>query len=71
MNPDKAVQQFMEDMELYDDEQLGTALFANVNAYKTFVQRGKDNVKEFSRIAGSVARTFESTSREFANNRPV
>jgi hypothetical protein len=50
---------------------MATTRIANVNAYKTFVQRGKDDVKEFSRIAGNTTRTFESTSREFAYNRPV
>jgi phage-related tail protein len=46
-------------------------LFANIDAYKAFVQREKDDVKEFSRIAANTARTFENTSREFANNRLV
>ena len=41
-------------------------LFANIGAYKTFVQREKDDVKEFSRIAANIARTFENNSREFA-----
>jgi phage-related tail protein len=40
-------------------------LFANIDAYKTFAQREKDDVKEFSRIAANTARTFENTSREF------
>jgi phage-related tail protein len=44
-------------------------MFASIDAYKTFVQREKDDVKEFSRIAANTARTFESSSREFANNR--
>jgi hypothetical protein len=42
-------------------------IFANVNAYKTFVQRGKDDVKGFSRIAANTTRTFENTSRDFIN----
>ena len=46
-------------------------LFANINAHKAFVQREKDDVKEFSRIAANTARTFENTSREFTNSRPV
>src|SRR5215471_3566923 len=41
-------------------------LFANIDAYKTFVQREKEDVKEFSRIAANTARTFENTSREFS-----
>jgi hypothetical protein len=39
-------------------------LFANIGAYKAFVQREKDDVKEFSRIAANNARTFENNSRE-------
>ncbi|MFZ0513147.1 MAG: hypothetical protein WAM14_16170 [Candidatus Nitrosopolaris sp.] len=42
-------------------------LFANINAYKAFVQREKDDVKEFSRIAANTAKTFEQTSRDTAN----
>jgi hypothetical protein len=38
-------------------------MLANIEAYKTFVQREKD-VKEFSRIAANNARTFENNSRE-------
>jgi hypothetical protein len=41
-------------------------LFANIDAYKAFVQREKDDVKEFSRIAANTARTFEQTSRDVA-----
>jgi len=40
-------------------------IFANIDAYKAFVQHGKDDVKEFSRLATNNARTFENTSREF------
>ncbi len=46
-------------------------LFANISAYKSFVQREKDDAKEFSRIAANTARTFENTSRKFTNIRPV
>jgi phage-related tail protein len=47
-------------------------LFANIGAYKAFVQREKDDVKEFSRIAANTARTFENNSREFGpNTRPA
>jgi hypothetical protein len=42
----------------------------NIGAYKTFDQREKDDVKEFSRIAN--ARTFENNSRELGpNTRPT
>lgn len=40
-------------------------IFTNIGAYKAFVQREKDDVKEFSRITANTARTFASTSREF------
>ena len=47
-------------------------LFMNIGAYKTFVQREKDDVKEFSRMAANTARTFENNSKEFVpNNRPA
>ena len=47
-------------------------LFMNIGAYRAFVQREKDDVKEFSRIAANNARTFENNSREFVpNNRPA
>jgi phage-related tail protein len=47
-------------------------LFMNIGAYKTFVQREKDDVKEFSRMAANSARTFENNSREFVpNTRPA
>ena len=41
-------------------------IFTNISAYKTFIERQKDDVKEFSRMAVNTARTFENTSREFA-----
>ena len=37
-------------------------IFANIDPYKTFVQHGKDDLKEFSRLATNNA--FENTSRE-------
>ncbi len=47
-------------------------IFMNIGAYKAFVQREKDDVKEFSRMAANTARTFENNSRESVpNNRPV
>ncbi len=47
-------------------------LFANLGAYKAFVQREKEDVQEFSRIAANTARTFENNSRESVpNNRPA
>lgn len=42
------------------------AMFANIDAYKTIVQRERDDLKELSRVAINNARTFEYTSREVA-----
>ncbi|MGC2575787.1 MAG: hypothetical protein WA364_30140 [Candidatus Nitrosopolaris sp.] len=39
-------------------------IFANTNAYRAFIQRKKDDVKEFSRIAANTAKTYEQTSRD-------
>jgi hypothetical protein len=39
-------------------------IFANINAYRTFIQHEKEDVKEFSRMAANTARTYEQTSRE-------
>jgi hypothetical protein len=41
-------------------------MLANIEGYKTFVQREKDDVKQFSRMAANTAKTFEITSTEFA-----
>ncbi len=43
------------------------AIFANMGAFKTFIDREKNDVKEFSRIAANTAKTFEQTTRETAH----
>jgi hypothetical protein len=42
-------------------------IVANMEAINTFVQRKKDDVEEFSRLAVNAAKTFEQTSRDTAN----
>ena len=42
------------------------AVFANMEALKTIIERRKDDVKEFSRMAVNAAKTFEQTSRDIA-----
>ena len=42
------------------------AMFASFDAYKTVIQRERDDLKELSRLAINNARTFEHTSREVA-----
>jgi hypothetical protein len=43
---------------------LNNAIFANMEAFKTYVQHARDNTKEFSRIGVNAARTIEQTSRD-------
>jgi len=40
------------------------AMFANMEAFKTYIQLQKDNANTFSRIAANTAKTFEQTSRD-------
>jgi hypothetical protein len=42
------------------------AIFANMGAFRTFIDREKNDVKELSRIAANTARTFEQTTRDTA-----
>ncbi len=39
-------------------------MFANMEALKTIIERRKDDVKEFSRMAVNAAKAFEQTSRD-------
>jgi len=41
-------------------------MFANMETFKTFIQREKDDIKEFSRIGVNAAKTFAQTSRDVA-----
>ena len=43
---------------------LNNAIFANMEAFKTYVQHARDNTKEFSRIGVNAARTLEQASRD-------
>ena len=49
------------------------AMFANMETFKTFIQREKEDIKEFSRMGVDAAKTFAETSRDVAreqdNNR--
>ena len=41
-------------------------MFANMETFKTFIQREKDDIKEFSRMGVNAAKTFAQTSRDVA-----
>ena len=43
------------------------AIVANMEAINSFIERKKDDVKEFSRLAINAAKTFEQTSRDTAS----
>jgi phage-related tail protein len=70
-SPRRAAEIYARTISNFADNMMATTritnniLFVNIDACKTFVQREKDDVKEFSRIAANTARTFENTSREF------
>ncbi|MGN6632717.1 MAG: hypothetical protein ACTHKP_10850 [Nitrososphaeraceae archaeon] len=40
------------------------AIFANMGAFRTFIDREKNDVKELSRIAANTAKTFEQTTKD-------
>ena len=42
------------------------SMFATMETVKTFIQREKDDIKEFSRIGVNAAKTFAQTSRDVA-----
>jgi hypothetical protein len=45
---------------------VNNAIFANMETFRTFIQQGRDNAKELSRINVNTARTFKQTSRATA-----
>ena len=71
-SPQRAAEVYARTVSNFADNVMATSrianntLFMNIGAYKTFVQREKEDVKEFSKIAANNARTFETTSKEFA-----
>ena len=40
------------------------AMLANMEAFKTYIQRQKDNANAFFRIAANTAKSFEQTSSD-------
>ncbi len=77
-SPQRAAEIYARTVRNFVDNMMATSrianntIFMNIGAYRAFVQREKDDVKEFSRIAANTARTFENNSRESVpNNRPV
>jgi hypothetical protein len=73
-SPQRAAEIYARTVSNFADNVMATSrianntLFMNIGAYKTFVQREKDDVKEFSRITANTPRTFENNSKEFVPN---
>jgi hypothetical protein len=71
-SPQRAAEIYSRNVSNFADNLMTTTrianntMLANIEAYKTFVQRQKDDVKQFSRMAANTAKTFETTSKEFA-----
>ena len=47
---------------------VNNTVFANLEAFRTLVQHGRDNAKELSRINVNFAKTFEQTSKDTTRN---
>ena len=76
-SPQRATEIYARTVSNFADSVMATnriannTIFMNIVTYKAFVQREKDDVKEFSRMAANTARTFENASREYTSNRPI
>ena len=44
------------------------ALIANIEVHRAFVQREKEDIKQFSRMSANTAKTFENNSKDFTHN---
>ena len=47
---------------------VNNTVFANMEAYRTFIQHERDNAKEFSRINVNTAKTSEQSARNTVSN---
>jgi hypothetical protein len=74
MSPRSAAEIYARTVSSFADNSIATtriannAIVANMEAMNTFIARKKDDVKEFSRLAINVAKTFEQTSRDTASS---
>jgi hypothetical protein len=71
-SPRRAAEIYARTVSTFADNVIATtrisnnAMFANMETFKTFIQREKDDIKEFSRIGVNAAKTFAQTSRDVA-----
>jgi hypothetical protein len=72
-SPQKAAEIYARTVSNFADNAIVTTriannvMFATMEALKTIIERRRDDVKEFSRMAVNTAKTFEQTSRNAAN----
>jgi len=70
ISPRSAAEIYARTVSSFADNSIATtriannAIVANMEAMNTFIERKKDDVKEFSRLSINAARTFEQTSRD-------
>jgi hypothetical protein len=70
MSPRSAAQIYARTVSSFADNSIATtriannAIVANMEAMNIFIERKKDDVKEFSRLSINAAKTFEQTSRD-------
>jgi len=73
VSPQRAAEIYGRTVSNFADNSIATtriannAIVANMEAMNTFIERKKDDVKEFSRLAINAAKTFEQTSRDTAS----
>jgi len=73
VSPQRAAEIYGRTVSNFADNSIATtriannAIVANMEAINSFIERKKDDVKEFSRLAINAAKTFEQTSRDTAS----
>jgi hypothetical protein len=71
-SPRRAAEIYARTVSTFADNVIATtrisnnAMFANMETFKTFIQREKEDIKEFSRMGVNSAKTFAQTSRDVA-----
>jgi len=73
VSPQRAAEIYGRTVSNFADNSIATtriannAIVANMEAINSLIERKKDDVKEFSRLAINAAKTFEQTSRDTAS----
>lgn len=76
-SPRRAAEIYVRTVSNFADNVIATtriannSMFANMEAFKTFLQREKEDVKEFSRIGVNTAKMFAQTSKDVAREHEI